>query len=430
LFGLKHSLFQESFLRSLILAKLDDIFVVTNQQLQHIVVGEIEELGFEAKTNNIIVEPEAKNTLPAILAGVIVATKDKNETIVVFPSDHMIKKSREFVEIVQSSIELSKQSIITFGIHPTSPHTGYGYIQPSFKLLNGFKVESFKEKPNKDAAQVYLEKGYLWNAGIFMFNSKLFLDEVKKYQADIYQLFTTLPIKEAFLKLEKGISIDYGILEHSNNVSTVTVDIGWNDLGSFDSFFEISETDEHGNIQNENAISIESSNNMLYSYGDKLVATIGVENLIVVDTKDALLICKKDESQKVKNVIEELHKRNEPRTKFHVQDYRHWGKYTILEEEKNEFKIKRILVQPGKKLSYQYHHHRSEHWIVVRGLATITIDDKVQDVPSGESIFIKALQKHRLANNTSDIVEIIEVQLGSYLEEDDIIRLEDEYNRL
>lgn len=430
LFDNKHSLFQETFLRSLALVKLDDIFIVTNRMLYYIVKKEIEILGFDFKDENIIVEPVSRNTLPAILAGVITATRKENDTVIVFPSDHMIKKSREFVEIIQSSIELANDSIITFGIQPDHPNTGYGYIQPSYSILNGYKVNAFKEKPNVDVATEYVEKGYLWNAGIFMFDSMCFMGEVKKFKEHMFQLFSNYPISEAFLKLDQGISIDYGILEHSDRVTTVPVDIGWNDLGSFDSFFDVFESDVNNNIQDNNVISIDSKNNLIYSQKDKVVSTISLENMIVVDTKDALLLCKRGESQKIKVLIDELKKRDDDRIKYHVQDYRPWGEYTVLEEEKSEFKIKRILVQPGKKLSYQYHQHRSEHWIVVRGVAHVTIDDQSKDVNVGENVFINAKQKHRLANKTEKIVEVIEIQLGDYLGEDDIIRLDDDYNRV
>lgn len=431
LFGEKYSLFQETFLRSLMLCSVNDIFVITNQNYKHLVSGEIEELGFEINDDNILVEPVAKNTLPAILSGVLESSKGKSEIIVVFPSDHKILKSKEFMKIIKESEILSNDYIITFGIIPSSTHTGYGYIQPGEAKLNGFKVNAFKEKPELSKAEEYIKLGYLWNAGIFMFSTQVFINEVKLYQPEMLSLFETANhYSDAFLKLEKGISIDYGILEHSHKVTTVPIDIGWNDLGSFDSFYEVLNSDENQNIQNkDNVISIESTGNLVYSLGNKVIATIGLENMIVVDTKDALLICKRDDSQKVKLVIDELGKLQDIRKEYHVQDYRPWGQYTILEEQKNEFKIKRILVQPGKKLSYQYHHHRSEHWVVVRGIATVVIDGIEQTVPAGESVFITVGQKHRLANKTDSIVEIIEVQLGNYLEEDDIIRLDDDFQR-
>lgn len=430
LFNEKFSLFQETYLRSLNLCSSKDIYVITNESYSHLVKGEIEELGFQIQANNIIVEPIARNTLPAILAGVLMATENHTDTIVVFPSDHKIIKSKEFIEIIFGSTELAKTSIITFGIVPQSPNTGYGYIQPGDVLLNGFKVRSFKEKPDGIKAQKYIDAGYYWNAGIFMFDSNIFLNECQKWQPEIFNTFIENSISESFELLKSGISIDYGILEKSENITTVPTDIGWNDLGSFDSFYDVLNYDENGNYLNETDIAINSKNNVFYTDSQKIIAAIGLENTIVVDTKDALLLCKKDQSQDVKEVISQLKQKNDLRVSYHVQDYRPWGNYKILEEEKNEFKIKRIEVMPGKKISYQYHKHRSEHWVVVRGIATILIDDISHEVPAGESVYIKPLQKHRLINNTDYPVEIIEVQLGDYLEEDDIIRLDDEYNRI
>jgi mannose-1-phosphate guanylyltransferase/mannose-6-phosphate isomerase len=212
-------------------------------------------------------------------------------------------------------------------------------------------------------------------------------------------------------------------------VATVPVNIGWNDLGSFDSFYDVFKEDENKNISDEQNIIIDSKNNIIQSYSRKIVAAVGVEDLIIIDNKDALLICKKNQSQKVKDVVETLKLRHDLRTDFNVQDYRPWGNYKILDEEKGTFKIKRIIVKPAKRLSYQLHHHRSEHWVVLKGIAKVTVDDDVKFVRTGESIFIRAGQKHRLENTGKTPLEIIEVQMGEYLEEDDIIRFDDEFGR-
>lgn len=428
--GNKFSLFQETFNRSILLADVNDIYVVTNEKYKFLVMGEVEELGYKYNENNILVEPEAKNTLPAIYCGVHQFENKSNATVVVFPSDHKILKSREFTDIIKESEELSKDYIITFGIKPDAPNTGYGYISPDNKMLNGYKVKEFKEKPNHETAVSYIEKGYFWNSGIFMFNSNIFTQEVKKYEKNIKEAFNSSKnIKEAFGKIKEKISIDYGIMEKSDKVAVVPVDIGWNDLGSFDSFYEVFDKDENNNIANKSNIMLDSKNNIINSEEGKLVATVGIEDLIIVDNRDALLICKKDQSQKVKDVVNILKEKNDIRTEYHMQDYRPWGHYKVLEEEENSFKIKRIKVSQGKKLSYQLHHHRSEHWIVVKGMAKITIDDEIKLIPAGESIFIKAGQKHRLENPGKLPLEIIEVQMGDYLEEDDIIRFDDEYGR-
>lgn len=432
--GDKFSLFQETFKRSLLLADLDDIYVVTNQKYKFLVMGAVEELGYEYCETNIIVEPEAKNTLPAIYAGVHEIAKnsaDTNNTVVVFPSDHMILKGQKFANIIKNSEPLTIDSIITFGIKPDNPNTGYGYIAPGNKKLNGYEVKEFKEKPEDEAAVTYVDRGYYWNAGIFMFDTKIFINEIKLYAENIYDAFeNSSTIKEAFGKIDEKISIDYGIMEKSKNVAVAPADVGWNDLGSFDSFYEVFDKDRNNNISRNCNILVDSRNNYIYSEKDKLVATVGIDDLIVVDNRDALLICRKDQSQKVKKVVETLKERNDSRAEYHVQDYRPWGNYKVLEEEKNSFKIKRIEVGQGKKLSYQMHHHRSEHWIVVKGMAKVTIDDVEKLVPAGESIFIKPGQKHRLENPGRIPLKIIEVQMGDYLEEDDIIRFDDDYGRV
>lgn len=428
--GDKPSLFQETFERSLLLTDVGDIYVVTNEKYKFLVMAEVEELGYDYNESNILVEPEAKNTLPAIYAGVHEIAKKGDDSVVVFPSDHMISKGHEFADIIKCSEVLIEDSIITFGIKPDVPNTGYGYIAPGTVKLNGYQVKEFKEKPEYEVAATYIEDGYYWNAGIFMFNTKLFSNEVKIYSLEIYNAFIdSKSIKEAFGKITKKISIDYGIMEKSNKVVVVPVDIGWNDLGSFDAIYDVFDKDEENNIVDDDNIVIDSKNNYIYSEKGKLISTIGVNDLIIVDNRDALLICKKDQSQKVKEIVNELKLNNDNRAEYHVQDYRPWGNYKVLEEEEGLFKIKRINVSQGKKLSYQMHHHRSEHWIVVKGMAKITIDDEEQLVPAGESVFIRSGQKHRLENPGKTPLEIIEVQMGDYLKEDDIIRFDDEYGR-
>jgi mannose-1-phosphate guanylyltransferase/mannose-6-phosphate isomerase len=426
----KPSMFQETISRSLLLADIDNIYVVTNEKYKFLVMGAVEELGYKYNENNILVESEAKNTLPAIYAGVYEIIKKGNDSVVVFPSDHMILKGHEFADIIRESETLTKESIITFGIRPDRPNTGYGYIAPGIKKLNGYQVKEFKEKPEYEVAVTYIDNGYYWNAGIFMFDTELFINEVKEHASNIYNAFeTSNSIEEAFSKIDEKISIDYGIMERSKNVSVVPVDIGWSDLGSFEAIYDLFDKDENNNIVDSKNIVIDSKNNYIYSERGKLISTVGINDLIVVDNRDALLICKKDQSQKVKEVVSELKSRNDIRTEYHIQDYRPWGNYKVLEEEEGSFKIKRIKVSQGKKLSYQMHHHRSEHWIVVKGSAKITIDDMEKLVTAGESVFIKPGQKHRLENSGKTPLEIIEVQIGEYLEEDDIIRFDDEYGR-
>lgn len=423
------SLFQETFKRSLLLAGLDDIYVVTNIKYKFLVMGATEELGLHYNEDNILVEPEAKNTLPAIYAGVHEISKRGEGSVVVFPSDHLIVKNKEFTELIKASEPLTKDSIITFGIRPECPNTGYGYIAPGEAKLNGYKVIEFKEKPQLNVAEEYIKKGYLWNAGIFMFNSRFFTEEVKLHAENIYNAFNGVKdINEAFSRIAEKVSIDYGIMEKSSHVAVVPVDIGWNDLGSFDSFFDSFPSDKNGNIVDGDNIVIDSSENFIYSEKDKLVSVVGVDNLIVVDNRDALLICRRDQSQKVKQVVDTLKKRNDKRTESHVEDFRPWGSYKLLDEDGSS-KIKRIILLPGKKLSMQLHYHRSEHWVVVSGMAKVTLEDEEKLIPSGGSIFIKPGEKHKLENPGRAPLEIIEVQIGEYLLDDDIVRFDDEYNK-
>jgi mannose-1-phosphate guanylyltransferase/mannose-6-phosphate isomerase len=425
------SLFQDTFLRSLLLTGIDNIYIVTNINYKYFVENSIKELGYKIKNDNIITEPEGKNTLPAIFAGVFQIAKKENDIVVVFPSDHFINKEKEFVATIDKSTELAKESLITFGVVPDMPNTGYGYIEPGEKKLNGFEVKKFVEKPDYEYAVKYINDGFFWNSGIFMLNSELFVNEVKLYENNIYLAFeNSKNIDEAFMKIKESISIDYGIMEKSRNVTVVPINVGWNDLGTFDAFDGLFNVDVNNNwMQNEDNIMINSKNNFVYSEEEKLISTIGLDNFIVIDNRDALLICKKKESQEVKSIVKTLKARNDKRAEYHIQDYRPWGHYKIIEEEKNTFKIKRITVNREEKISYQAHDFRSEHWIIIRGVAKITIDEIEEIYNAGESVFIKPKQKHRIENFGEIPLEIIEVQMGNYLEEDDIIRFDDEYGR-
>jgi mannose-1-phosphate guanylyltransferase/mannose-6-phosphate isomerase len=383
------SLFQEAFKRSLAIADIEDIYIVTHQKYKFLVMGEIEELGYDYNEDNILVEPESKNTLPALYAGVVEILKTQRDIVVVLPSDHLMEREGVFIDAVKASKELAREFIVAFD--------------------------------NKITGE---------NIGAFMFDALVFQKEVKKHAYEIFNAFGLgCSIKEAFSKISIDKSIFDGIVSKSDKIKTVAVDIGWNDLTSFDDMYEAFDKDKTNNIIDPNHIVIDSSNNLVYSDKGKLVAAVGIDDLIVVDNRDALLICKKDSSQKVRDVVDILKNRDDPRTDYHVEDYRPWGYYKILEEEKGSFKIKRITVHQGKKLSYQLHHHRSEHWIVVKGMAKVTIDEEIFFVSAGESIYMKAGQKHRLENPGKTPLEIIEVQMGDYLEEDDIVRFDDEYGR-
>jgi mannose-1-phosphate guanylyltransferase/mannose-6-phosphate isomerase len=423
------SLFQDTALRCLKISKLSEIFIVTNEAQKFFVTGQVEELGLEIPEENILIEPHGKNTLPAICFGMREIEKRFGTCAVgVFPSDHVL--DMEAMNTIASAEKLTAGYLVTFGITPVSPHTGYGYIKPGEILENGFKVIEFREKPEIEDAIRYLEEGCLWNSGMFMFSTELFFEELRAHapgvaaalvqDRDIGQIYRELP----------SISIDYGIMEKSNRTAVVKLKYKWSDLGDFDSMFAETEKNEKGNAAyNCDDISMNSTANLIYSKQDKLVSLIDVNDMVVVDTADALLVCPRKSSQKVKDIVNVLKEKNDERALFHQTVYRPWGSYTILEHSKRH-KIKNIRVTPGKKLSLQLHNHRSEHWVVVKGEALVHVDGEEYYLREGESTFIKPRTKHRLSNPGTIPLEIIEVQLGDYVGEDDIVRFEDEYGRV
>lgn len=428
--GMERSIFQLTMLRCLRFCGIDDIYIVTNKDYRFLISGQIEELGYQAPEENILLEPVGRNTLPAIYYGVKAIQKKGDDVTAVFSSDHLIGEQDKFVSYIKSGEKLAENYLITFGMKPTFPETGYGYIKPGEKLETGCKVAEFKEKPDYETAEKYVDAGYLWNCGIFMFRTDVFEGEVKRLAPEVYEAFKADTVEECFSRVPK-ISVDYGVMEKSDKVAVIGLDVPWNDLGSFASFYDEYESnkDDKGNVTFGDDILINAENNLIYSEGKKAIAAIGVKDLVVVDQDDALLICHKDETQLVKEAVDELKKRNDQRAFFHRTEYRPWGSFTILEEV-GGYKIKRLTVLPGKKLSYQMHYHRSEHWIVVNGTANVTIDGIERLVKSGESIFVEAGQKHRIENPGKLLLEVIEVQSGAYLGEDDIVRFQDDFNRI
>jgi len=305
----KYTLFQEAVLRGLKFTTIEDIIVVTSKDYQYFVESQIQELNEAIPLSNIILEPSAKNTLPAIMAGINWQT---NDTYLVMPSDHLISPETIFVETIKASFKLANEKIVTFGIKPDSPKTGYGYIAKSDAYLNGFLVDEFKEKPNKENALKYIQKGYLWNAGIFLFSKNIIEKELTIYQPSLCNIIKTLlSIEEKYQKIETPVSIDYGLLEKSNQVATVPLDLRWNDLGSFDALDSEDSKDEYKNSKNITNYFHNASNNLVVKNSEKLVAITDVDDLIVVDTKDALLITKKGSSQNVKEIVNKLLRTND-----------------------------------------------------------------------------------------------------------------------
>ena len=407
-------------------------FIVSNAEQYFLSVDQLEELN---KTNNkYLLEPIGRNTAPAIALACL--ELDENEIVLVTPSDHLIKDENEYSKVLDIAKELaSENNLVTFGITPTFPETGFGYIESK----NEFDVKAFHEKPDLKTATSYLEEGnYYWNSGMFMFKAGVFLNELKKYSPEVYETsliaFNNANKEDNLTRIKHDDmnnipedSIDYAVMEKSNIVKVVPSNISWSDVGSFDSLYEELPKDENKNTTNPNHISIDSKNNLIYG-NERKIATVDVEDLIIIDTGDALLVSKKGSSQKVKKVVEKLKLQNSELHNIHLTGHRPWGTYTVL-EDKAGYKIKRIEVKPGKRLSLQKHFHRNEHWIVVSGTATVTVGEEKQYIRPNESTYIKMGELHRLENEGKIPVVLIEAQVGEYTGEDDIVRVSDDFKR-
>ena len=408
----------------------DSQFIVSNAEQYFLSVDQLEELD---KTNNkYLLEPVGRNTAPAIALACFAL--DPQEIVLVTPSDHLIKNESEYQKVIQRATELATNgNLVTFGIKPTFAETGFGYIEASEE-----DVKAFYEKPDFDTATKYLEVGnYYWNSGMFLFKAGIFLEELQKYSPAIYEASLEafnnaskdeiIRIKHIDMANIPEDSIDYAVMEKSSKVKVVPSDIAWSDVGSFDALYDELPKDENGNTQNPNHISIDSKNNLIYGC-ERKIATVDIEDCIIVDTGDALLISKKGSSQKVKNVVAKLKESSSELHNIHLTASRPWGTYTVLEDTPG-YKIKRIEVKPGKRLSLQKHFHRNEHWIVVSGTATVTVGEKIFNVRPNESTYIKMGEIHRLENQGKIPVVLIEAQVGEYTGEDDIVRIEDDFKR-
>ena len=417
-----HSLFQDTYQRALGLSKPEQILVVTNEIHQFLVRDQIRELGYEIAEPYLLREPEGRNTLPAIAWAVReIARKDPEALVAVFPSDHML--GEEAVPEIQAAADLAADHLVTFGISPVSAQTGYGYIAPGEREGVGFRVSQFKEKPDKNTAEQYVRSGYLWNSGMFLFSVRVFQEELQRYQPDIAAAFA---LSDLVYENLPSLSIDYGLLELSDRVMTVPLTAKWTDLGTFAAWYDVAAKDEQTNAGSYQGI--DSSGNFV-STGDRVTALIGIKDTIVVDTDDALLVCRRDMAEQVGNLVKGLKKQGNPITEYHRTVFRPWGSYTQLEET-GGYKIKRLTVNPGKRLSLQRHHHRSEHWVVVRGTADVELGETHQFLRPGESTYVPAGMMHRLENSGKIALEVIEVQIGEYLEEDDIERTADDFKRV
>lgn len=393
----------------------------------------------------ILLEPEAKNTAPAlIVAAQYLLKKDEDCIIIALPCDHNIQDLNIFIESVKIAYTAAKQDkLVTFGVKPNSPHTGYGYIQKGAALAGHssvFEISKFHEKPQLNKAQEYLSsEGFLWNSGMFLYKAKTFLQEINEFEPVL--------VKQCLNSLNKGhkdlgfininkqhfnkiqpLSIDYALWEKTQNAVTVPIECGWTDIGSWSTLAEISESDDDQNVISNNVV-IQKSKNCFVRSDGKLIALLGVSDLTVIADDDAILVCSKSSSQDIKMLVDRVSSLNYTQATQHTKVYRPWGWYEIIDVGEYH-KVKRISVNPGASLSLQKHQYRSEHWVVVSGTATITNNDVVSEMSENQSTYIPAGIKHKLENKTKKPLKIIEVQTGPYLEEDDIVRFDDSYNRV
>lgn len=434
------TMFQQTLERLKGIEGLSEIIVVANEEHRFIVAEQMRQCGMKGR---ILLEPFGKNTAPAIaLAALDVLNRHEDANLLVLSSDHAIDSVDVFIQSVHSAAVLSNDDfLVTFGVTPTGPETGYGYIHTANKIQNttGYCVAAFIEKPNKERAQEMLTVGsYYWNSGMFMFKATLFLSELQSYRTDIYeachQVIVSVQSDLDFIRFDEkhfenipSESIDYAVMEHSQKVAMIPFEGMWSDVGSWEALWNISEHDESGNVCIGNVVALNTHNSYIRSTS-KRVAVSGVEGLIIVVTDDAVLVADKSQSQQVKELVSALRECDIDIVEKHQEVHRPWGFYTTLDKAER-FQVKRIVVKPGEKLSFQMHYHRAEHWIVVQGTANVFLGDQTYVLSENQSIHIPLGMKHSLQNPGKIPLEVIEVQSGTYLEEDDIVRFKDEYGR-
>lgn len=439
--GDEHSLLQRTaqrvsdesvFAAPILVAGHDQRFLVA-EQLAHVNIS----------PHTILLEPLARNTAPAVaVAAQRLIEEGRGDTLMlVLPSDHAIAPEDVFLKTITSAVELAKEGkLCTFGVQPTRPETGYGYIQRGEKIGSGYTIRQFVEKPDAPTAKAYLEdKQHYWNAGIFLFQARTYIQELKEYAPLIAAaaaravekssqdlgIFTRVDATE-FAKAP-DISIDYAVMEKTTHGVVIPLECQWTDIGSFEALWGYLPKDAAHNATYGDVITHDADNNLIYATHG-LVAALGISNHVIVQTKDATLVVPKHKTQDVKKIAQQLKETARIEADFHTKVYRPWGSYEGLGQDAG-FQVKRIVVKPGERLSLQMHHHRSEHWVVVKGTLQVTCGEKVFDLGVNESTYIPKLTKHRLENLTDESAEMIEVQVGDYLGEDDIVRFDDSYGR-
>ena len=450
----KRSFLQKTAERLLNVVSTDDIIVMTNSEYKFHVLADLNAIFNNQHPMsspghppfaNIILEPVSRNTAPAIALGIKYCVEKlgckEDEVLFISPSDHVIKPADRFAEYIRLSEDIAKKGyMVTFGIKPTRPETGYGYIQVSKESAadskhsedirnNYFKVEKFTEKPDTKTAKKYVEEGnYYWNSGMFAFCIGTIIEEFSRHAPKISEMLDmSFDELVSNFKQMPDISLDYAVAEKSERIVILPLDLYWNDIGSWDSLYDVLDKNGRGNIKMGDVVAIDTKDTLIIS-DKRFVATIGLEDCLIVDTDDALLIAKRGETQKVREIVNKLKEDDRKEALEHVTTYRPWGSYTVFEEGER-YKIKRVVVNPGERLSLQLHHHRSEHWVVIKGTAKVTIGDLEKLVHENESTYIPKSTLHRLENPGKVPLEIIEVQNGEYVGEDDIERIDDAYGR-
>ncbi|MFB2667685.1 mannose-1-phosphate guanylyltransferase/mannose-6-phosphate isomerase [Shewanella xiamenensis] len=418
----------------------EPVMLICNEEHRFIAAEQVRQLG--VKHSGIFLEPVGRNTAPAIALAAFKAVESGHDPLLlVLAADHVIENVQAFQQSINSATELALEGkLVTFGIVGNKPETGYGYIKRGEACQHGYIVDGFVEKPNLSTAKEYIASGdYYWNSGMFLFKASRYLSELKVYRPDIYsacELAMQVQNNDIdFIRIDKAAfeacpddSIDYAVMEHTNDAVVVPMDAGWSDVGGFAALWEVSAKDDDGNVFNGDVKSVDTKNTLVFG-GNKLVTTVGVEDLVIVNTKDAVLVAHKDQSQHVKSIVGQLKSEQRSEVTFHREVYRPWGKYDSIDNG-DRFQVKRITVKPGAKLSVQMHHHRAEHWIVVSGTAKVTNGDKDILLTENQSTYIPVGVIHALENPGKVDLELIEVQSGSYLGEDDIVRFEDRYGRV
>ena len=414
---------------------LHSLVVICNEEHRFFVAEQLREID---RLGSIILEPVGRNTAPAIALAALL--DDDDSLMLILAADHVIQNEKEFSKRVRDAVALAESDkLVTFGVVPSEAHTGYGYIKKGVARNIGFDIEQFIEKPSIEVANEYLSSGeYLWNSGMFLFKASRYMEELNKYSPDIVKA-CKLAVKDVekdhdFIRVNASEfeicpsdSIDYAVMENTTDAVVVPMDVGWSDIGSWSSLWDVSNKDANGNAVYGDVILHDTNNSYLRS-SDKLVSVIGVDDLVIVSTKDVLMVSHKDKVQDVKVITELLKGSDRDEWRIHREVYRPWGKYDSIDSG-DRYQVKRITVKPGAKLSLQMHHHRAEHWVVVSGTANVTKGKETFLLSVNESTYIPVGTLHSLENPGKFDLEIIEVQSGEYLGEDDIVRFEDSYGR-